>query len=140
MTIHELSKYYYLKQQIESIKLQINEINNTILGSVAITDMPTNSQSVSSPVELIISKKEKLERKMNRKIFDLLKQVKIIEDFIDTIDDERVKVIIRYRFIELKSWEEIGNLLHFDRTTPYYILKKYLDERINYEKEVEKTL
>lgn len=139
MTIQELSKYYYLKMQIKSIKLQIKELNDSILSSIQLTGLPS-SNNVSNPVQKIIIKKSLLENKLNIKMVDMLKQLEIIEDYIDTVDDERIKLIIRYRFIELLSWEEIGNNMHYERTTPYQALKKYLKERMNYEKEVEKCL
>jgi len=130
MTIEELSKYYRIRQEIMQIENHLKEVDATILGSPNLDGM-IKGNSPSSPVEKVIIKREKLLNKLNNKKIKLLDEQIRIENYLDEIDDENIRIIIRERFINLKNWEEIGELLHYDRTTPYYQLKQYLKKRGN---------
>lgn len=129
MTIDELSKYHVIKLEIEQIKDNLKELDETSIGSPKLTGMPQSVGSVGNPVESVAIKKEKLETILKRKQDKLLDEHLKIENFLETVDDSNVRVIIRARFIDGMSWQEIGKKLNFERTTPYYHLKKYLKGR-----------
>lgn len=42
------------------------------------------------------------------------------------IPDDRVRLICLMRFAEGKSWEEIARRLHYERTSPAKILRRWL--------------
>ena len=48
-----------------------------------------------------------------------------IEEYIETIEDAEIRVIARARYIENKTFEQIGKELHMDRTTAYKKLKRH---------------
>lgn len=47
--------------------------------------------------------------------------------YINTIDDSLVRAIIELRFIQCKSWGDIGKKLNYERSSVYKILKRYLE-------------
>lgn len=128
MTIHDLSKYHNLKIEIKQIKDNIEEIETTIIGSSKITGMPmVSSGNNSNPTERIGMKLAKLKTTLENKTDKLLDELNKIEDFLNTVDDGEIRIIIRKRFIEGKTWKEVSKDIIADRSTPYYKLKKYLN-------------
>jgi hypothetical protein len=132
MTIDELSKYYSIKIEVDQIKSNLKELDSTSIGSSKISGMPKGTNEVSNPTENIAIKKLKLEEILKKKQDKLLTEQLKIENFLETIEDSNIRVIIRARFIDGKPWSVIGKELNFERTTPYYHLKKYLKNRGKY--------
>ena len=54
-----------------------------------------------------------------------------LEDFIETIEDEEIRVLARGRFIECKSYEQIGYENYVDRTTVSKKLRHYIERNDN---------
>lgn len=48
--------------------------------------------------------------------------------WILTIPDDRVRLICVMRFLEGKSWESIARRLHYDRTSPAKIMRRWLKD------------
>lgn len=46
--------------------------------------------------------------------------------WILTIPDDRVRLICIMRFLEGRSWESIARRLHYERTSPAKILRRWL--------------
>lgn len=128
MTIRELSNYYYISQDIETLEDLIKELEASIIKSPNLTGMPPSGK-VSKPVEelttKVIEKKEKLEKKKQ----NLLEERNKICDFIESIEDSLIRQIVIKRFLQLESWEQIGEEVYLSRTTSYKKLKRYLEDR-----------
>lgn len=131
MTINELSKYHSTKIEIQQLENSIMELETTIIGASKITGMTiTKSNSTSNPTERIGMKLVRLKNKLEIKKELLIDELNKIEDFLETVEDSEIRVIIRERFIDGKTWQEISRKIITDRSTPYYKLKKYLKERV----------
>lgn len=52
------------------------------------------------------------------------------ERLINTVSDEELAAILKYRFIEYKTWEEIASVMYFSVRTAKYKYKKALDKLI----------
>lgn len=131
MTINELSKYHSAKIEIDQLENNIRELESTIIGASKITGMPIiKSNSTSNPTERIGIKLVRLKNKLEVKKELLIDVLNKIEDFLETVEDSEIRVIIRERFIDGKTWQEISRKIISDRSTPYYKLKKYLKERM----------
>ena len=115
MTKEELSKYYYLKQEIKQIEDKIKEIDSTFMRA-SLINCEKFERKLSNPQEkrmiLIEKYEQKLEIAINKSIEELIK----IEEFINSIEDLENRMIFRYRYIELKSWNEISSLIHISRS------------------------
>nr|DAZ56857.1 MAG TPA: Protein of unknown function (DUF722) [Caudoviricetes sp.] len=61
---------------------------------------------------------EHLER-VERQRFDLMA-------WIISVPDDRVRLICIMRFLEGKSWETIARRLHYERTSPAKILRRWI--------------
>jgi hypothetical protein len=56
----------------------------------------------------------------------LIEKKAVIEDIINGITDDEIRLIFKLKFIDLRSWNYIANKLHYDRTTVYKKYKRYL--------------
>lgn len=128
MTIKDLSKYHNIKLEIMQIEENIRDIEKTTIGSSKITGSSHGTgNKIDNPTERIGIKLAKLKNKLLRKSEKLLDEHNKIEDFLNKVDDSEIRIIIRKRFLEGKSWEKVGRETDSDRSTPYYKLKKYLE-------------
>ena len=118
-----LNKLYFLKLEINEIKEEIE--NLTELAATQMTGMPFGS-GTSNPTEQFFMKKNKLMEKLNKKLEKYIDELNRIEIFIDSIDNDEVRLIARLRFIQNLKWEEISKKVNYDRSVCYRKLKEYL--------------
>lgn len=124
MVIKNLNRLYWIKKEIRQIENQIKEL--TVLSAVSMNGMPKGS-GVSSPVEMIYDRLEKLKLKLLAKREESIAEQEKLEQYIETIEDDEVRVFARGRFIECKSYEQIGNENYVDRTTVAKKLRNYIE-------------
>ena len=103
MSEKELSKYYYLKKEIKDLEERIETLGNGV-GSIKISDMPKGSSKISSIEEKIVELKEKW---INARVSALEEYLRI-ETYINSIEDIEIRLIARYRYLDLLSWEQIA--------------------------------
>lgn len=138
MTIKELEQYQ--KNKTEALQLQdiIKSLENSLSSnSIVITD--GNRKSKISITEKLAFKLIELNKKLEKKLNLILIEQRKIENYLDTIEVIDIRLIIRKKFIENKTWEEVGRELHEDRTTSYYKLKTYLKKQTEKEKAYDRT-
>ena len=94
---------------------KIKEIDSTFMRA-SLINCEKFERKLSNPQEkrmILIEKYEKkLEIAINKSIEELIK----IEEFLNSIEDPENRMIFRYRYIELKSWNEISSLIHISRS------------------------
>lgn len=148
MTEQELSGYRFIMARIEEIKDRIAELEHDIaeleqengLGSVNLDGMPHGSTPGDPVARMAIARAalhedmKKLKADLEKRCIELLGKEREIREYIDSIDDEEVKLIIEWRFVDLLDWYEIAGRLeevtgkYVDRSTPGKKMRKYLRE------------
>ena len=118
MTKEELSSYYYLKKEIIQIEERIKEIDDTFLSANRINGMRYEKR-LSNPQEQRMILIEKYDKRLEEKKDEALKELMKIEDFIDSINDPEIRMIFRYRYIELMEWNKIVMLVHMSERTVF---------------------
>ena len=118
MTKEELSSYYYLKKEIKQIEERIKEIDDTFLSANRINGMRYEKR-LSNPQEQRMILIEKYDKRLEEKKDEALKELMKIEDFIDSINDPEIRMIFRYRYIELMEWNKIVMLVHMSERTVF---------------------
>lgn len=127
MTEKQLNNLYYIKKRIKKLKYRIAELERELgIGGQNLTGMPHGS-SVSNPIEALIIKKSALEGDLQKELANALDEERKIRNFMSSVDDEEIKIIIELRFINFMKWADIGAELDNDRTTPHKKLKKFLE-------------
>lgn len=120
----KLNRLYWLKHEKTQIENQIKEL--TVLSAVAMSGMPSGT-TVSSPVERFNERLEKLKEKLQRKCAEILTETERIEEYIENITDDEVRVIARKRFLDNKTFQTIGDELFIDKSTAYKKLERYFE-------------
>ena len=118
MTKEELSRYYCLKKEIKQIEERIKEIDDTFLSANRINGMRYEKR-LSNPQEQRMILIEKYDKRLEEKKDEALKELMKIEDFIDSINDPEIRMIFRYRYIELMKWNKIAMLVNMSERTVY---------------------
>ena len=58
-----------------------------------------------------------LQQKYYDKLQKIQKEIKVMEDWLDTVSDPEMRTILRLRYQGGETWEEIGHVLGYDRRT-----------------------
>lgn len=148
MTEHELMGYKFIKARIKEIKERIAELEHDIvemeqengLGSVNLDGMPHGSTPGDPVARMAIARAalhedmKALKAELEERLLALTEKELEIREYIESVDNEEVKLIIEWRFIDLLDWYEISGKLeevtgkNVDRSTPGKKMRKYLQE------------
>lgn len=132
MTKEELSRLRNLQKEFEIIKKELNTITY-------VTDKVTGSM-VEHPYILThfkicgydsggySSKVKRLERKLKRKLDELMDERARIEEYIESIDNATIRMILRLRYINGLGWNQIGNELGYSERQCRRIYKEFFEK------------
>ena len=124
MIHQELNELYWLNKEIEDLEKRIKELEATAgIGASKMSGMPSSGK-ISNPVDAVAMKILKLRNKIQENKLLVIEEKLKIEEFIGTVEDSELRMILRLRNIDLLGWEEIGDALGMDRTTAS---RKYRD-------------
>lgn len=106
MNEKDLSRYFYLKKEIDDLEERLYKLGYGV-GSPSFNEMinTTNHTSIQERIQ------ELKDKYIEARISALEQYIKI-EDYISNVDNEEMRLIMRYRFIDLKKWDEIDVLLN----------------------------
>jgi DNA-directed RNA polymerase specialized sigma subunit len=139
MTKEELSRLRNMQKEIELIKKELNTITEEY-----VTDKVTGSM-VEHPYiftsfkicgydsEGYSSKVRRLEKRLKRKLDELVDERQRIEEYIESIDNATIRMILRLRHINGLKWEQIGRELGY---STQHIKRMYYRHIENMEKNV----
>lgn len=134
MTERELQGYTFIKARIEKVKNRLAELEQENgLGSVNLDGMPHGS-TPGDPVARMAIARASLHEHLTRLLAELEEKEREIREYIESVENEEVKLIIEWRFIDLLEWYEIAGKLeemtgkNVDRSTPGKKMRKYLQE------------
>ncbi len=96
-------------KSIKILKLEI-ERNEKLLKGLKCT-----GQGAEAYAELLTKTKD-----------DLLRKKTEIETLIHGIEDAEIRLILKLKFVDLRSWNYIARSMHYDRSTVYKKYKKFI--------------
>lgn len=127
MTLKELSKYHDIKIEVDDLQQRIYELESTIVKAAKYSDTKIDkSITNTSPTEELAIKLDKLRKTYVGKQIILTSELEKIEEYLNTINDSEVRTIMRKRFIDLLTWEQVALDMHYSHYVPYYKVRKYL--------------
>ena len=125
MTKKELSRYYFLSLEVKYLEQRIKLLHETAVGASNLTGMP-KATNVESPVErrteLILKLEKKLEKRKNQATEEMCR----IEEYISTIEDIEIRLILSRRYIDHLSWEKIAVESHMSERNVQRIHSKFI--------------
>ncbi|GAA0083147.1 RNA polymerase subunit sigma-24 [Clostridium sp. CTA-6] len=123
MNKEELKQLRYIKSEIESIKKQLSDLDYTVAtdkvrGSSSHFPYVQRSFTITGvDYEEYNKKVERLRRKLNKRIKELINLVEKTNEFIEDIDDSLIKQVISLRYINGLTWEDVANSIGGNNTS-----------------------
>ena len=111
ITIEELKNYRYLQMQAQAIQEQIRQMYVPI-SSPQLSQIGTKSNVPGDPTRQAFYKIERLNRELEDKVNEIAVQMKRMLDWVDTIDNPEIQIIIRWHFMNGLSWKETARKIY----------------------------
>ena len=126
MSEKELSRYYWLKKEIKDLENRLLEFGDGVSAIVITNEIKGSPQHTSIQEKRAIL----VEKLINARLSALEEYIKI-ESYIEKVEDTEIRQIMRYRFLDLLNWNEIGEEMNYDRTTISKKMRAYLKHSHN---------
>lgn len=130
MTLEELENIRSIQAEINGIKAMIREIDALCLPS---HDQQPGSRNISpgNPTAARVMSKITLEERLQGKLEQLIERGNEVESWLDTVDDQRVRIIVRSRYLLGHTWERVAkdSYLYAEESTPRKYLERYLQKQ-----------
>ncbi|MEG0957750.1 MAG: DUF1492 domain-containing protein [Anaerovoracaceae bacterium] len=124
-----LSKVYRLDQRIKA-KLEQLEILNSLAtkATTTLNDMPRSESRNTSRMEDTIIKIMDLQHEINDDINNLVDLKKMVSDAIHEIENPEYQMLLEYRYLCYRSWEQIAVDLEYSIQHTFRLHGKALKE------------
>ena len=133
MTAKEyLSQGYRLEKRIEALREEIENQHqlSTSLFSPRFEQRYNASKNTDAPFEQAVYRIMDLEAGQARLLERLISFKEELYQVIDTVEDSDEHLVLRYRYLSNKTWEEIGDELGWNERTIRRIHKRALSHVI----------
>ena len=97
--------------QAQAIQEQIRQMYVPI-SSPQLSQIGTKSNVPGDPTRQAFYKIERLNRELEDKVNEIAVQMKRILDWVDTIDNPEIQIIIRWHFMNGLSWKETARKIY----------------------------
>ena len=128
MTTKELCRIWKLRADRAKLHEQRAELRSTArrLSCPPMDGMPRGCGGVNRAVEKNAVKLADLEAKIQEKNLAILREENKIQQFISSVPDARLRLIIRYRIIDELSWEKVAQAIGWRVETPAGVKATFL--------------
>jgi DNA repair ATPase RecN len=128
--IKYLNQYKYLNRDIDRKIKSLEDWRNKIFNVTGtLSDMPRNPNRVNTIEEGVIAIDE-IEASINKDIDELVNLRAEIENKINGVQDLKLRELLKCRYLDCKSWEEIAFMNGYTWRNAYYLHEKALDKII----------
>lgn len=110
MTQQNLERIFYLKKELSKWQRRLADLQADIaLGNKQLDGMPrTGTNAVSKPVEDKAIKLMEVSRIIEGKISEIQYAISEIDEYILSIEDPLIRLLLRCRCCELMSWDAVA--------------------------------
>ncbi len=137
MTKQKLKSYYWLKHEIEQQQRRLARLKRKLETSGELVGDIVNDYKTGSAVPLLIQGISDddfklpmtirlLETEIENNILSAHTLVKEIEEFVQTVDDPRMRELLRSRFIDCKRWEDVSASNYISTAHARKLIREYL--------------
>lgn len=138
MSVNLLSKCEDVKKEIKDLQQRIQNIEeaessqivrDSVRGSSSVFPYVSRSIIIEGMEEKKESKKLKKYKKILEEKRDELLDIEIdIEEYLKQIPEPRIRLIIRYKYIDGKNWIQIGHLMKTSADGARMELKRFFEK------------
>ncbi len=120
------------KKRFEKYRIDLKELKRfareyKMLEELTAILSPANNKETKEVMEDLGREKIRL----CKKVKDILQEKRAIEKEIDNVKNGQASMLLKYRYIDGKDWEEISELLNYSQRNIHYMHKKALGENVN---------
>lgn len=118
MTRTELEKIYYLKKELVMWQERLTDLQADIaLGTKTLDGMPRSiTNKINKPVEDKAIRLQEVSKIIEGKISEIQYAISEVEEFIVTIEDPLMRLIIECRCCKLYTWENVAEVVGGNNT------------------------
>lgn len=128
-TEKELNQLHYINKEIEVLKDQLDELKSrSLIKGQEITGMPFVGGTSDKTCSMAIAIRE-IEELYEIKLRELYVVRSRLERYINTIDDDEIRLIVRLRCINNMRWDDIAREVGWERTTVSKRFRKYISHK-----------
>lgn len=129
MTEAELNKLHYINKEIGVLKRQLSELEqSSYVKGQEISDMPHASGTSNKTCDRAVAILE-IQELYEIKLKELFITRAKIERYIENIENDKERLIIRLRCINNMNWEDIGEEIGYHRTRVSQIYRGHFKNR-----------
>lgn len=111
MTLHDLSQYYWLSQEIEALEAKMERLEaQADVSAQRLDGMPHGTERQSAVERLSVDRAE-LRTTLARLSVELMNERLRLEQYIASIDDSQTRLIMSLRFVDRLTWSEVAYML-----------------------------
>ena len=127
MTIEDLEELRYLNSEISAVQREIESMYNTYR-SPAFEKIGSSPLSPGDPTSEAVQKIMSLQAKYNAMLNDMADRRDRVNAWLIGLDDGEVKSIIRWHYLNGKSWKQTSGLVNGGRSNErnaYRVIRRY---------------
>ena len=127
MTIDELEELRYLDSEIQAVQREIEGMYNTYR-SPAFEKIGSSPQHAGDPTADAVRKIMDLQAKYNQMLNDMADRRDRVNAWLVSLDDGEIKSIIRWHYLNGKSWKQTSDLVYGRRSNnrnAYRVIRRY---------------
>ena len=114
MTKERLRRYIWLKQECRQLQAYLDRIRNdmSVVTSPRLSGMP-HAKDPKGLDEIVI-RYEEISGKYEKQLKIYQAETIAIENAIEGVQDPRLRLILRYKYMDGLKWETIADLMHYE--------------------------
>lgn len=126
MTIKELNELSYLITEIKAMQCEIESMYNSYR-SPAFEKIGSSPQRAGDPTSETVNKIAALQQQYNKMLNEMIDRRDMINSWIASLDNEEIKSIIRWHYLNQKSWTETAHIVYgnANERNAYRVLRRY---------------
>lgn len=113
--IRYLSRYRRLNQRIDRLLEEQNRWRERALKITSTLSQAPGGGGSGSPIERPMDKVLEIDIEINREIDEMQIARKEIRDTLNQLEDENLKLLMEYRYIDGLTWEQIAEKMDYSR-------------------------
>ena len=117
MTIRELSRLYFLEKLIERDTENLARLNACLQpGGMELDGMPRSPSHGNSLIEKAVIQISDIEERIRRQQREYIRERVKIEDYINSVEDYQIRLILLFRFVDLLTWQQVAQRIGGNNT------------------------
>lgn len=113
LKIRYLSRYRRLNERIDRLLEEQSRWREMALKITPTLSQTPGGGGSGSPIERPMDKVDELERKITQAIDELADIRAEIEDVLGQLEDENLRRLMEYRYIDGLTWEQVAEKMHY---------------------------